>query len=151
MKYSIYTDGACSGNPGPGGWGYAVIDENDELVQEMNGKCADTTNNQMELTAFYEALFWLQWGGYDGEFIIYTDSAYIYNCFHDKWYEKWEKNGWRNASRQPVANSGLWRSILELYKQYKHKVTICKVAGHSGNKWNEYVDNLAVKARLMVE
>ena len=150
MNYSIYTDGACSGNPGPGGWGYAVVDEQGELIQEMSGNSSDTTNNQMELTAFYEALFWLQWGGYKGNFTIYTDSAYIYNCFKDKWYVKWELNGWRNSSRQPVANSGLWRAILALYKEYKNNITICKVAGHSGDKWNDYVDNLAVRARLML-
>jgi ribonuclease HI len=148
MKYSIYTDGACSGNPGPGGWGVVVIDDTNYPIYEINGNEKDTTNNRMELQGFLAALTWCCAKTDQNDAIkIYTDSAYIFNCFHDKWYTKWQTNGWVNASKQPIANKELWQSILQQYNLVKNEITICKVAGHSGNEWNEYVDKLAVQAR----
>ena len=148
MKYTIYTDGACGGNPGPGGWAALVLDNTNCPIYEINGNEPDTTNNRMELQGFLAALIWCCAKTDQNDAIkIYTDSAYIYNCFHDKWYVKWQANNWVNASRQPVANKELWQSILKQYELVKNQVSIHKVAGHSGNEWNEYVDSLAVIAR----
>lgn len=148
MNYSIYTDGACSGNPGPGGWAAVVIDDTNCPIYEITGNETDTTNNRMELQGFLAALTWCCAKTDQNDAVtIYTDSAYIFNCFHDKWYIKWQSNGWVNASKQPIANKELWQSILQQYNLVKNEVTICKVTGHSGNEWNEYADELAVRAR----
>lgn len=148
MKYTIYTDGACSGNPGPGGWAAVVLDDTNCPIYEITGNEPNTTNNRMELQGFLAALTWCCAKTDQNDAItIYTDSAYIYNCFHDKWYIKWQSNDWVNASRQPIANKELWQSILQQYNLVKNEVTICKVSGHSGNEWNEYADKLAVIAR----
>ena len=148
MNYSIYTDGACSGNPGPGGWAAVVIDDTNCPIYEITDNEKDTTNNRMELQGFLAALTWCcAKTDQNDTVVIYTDSAYIFNCFHDKWYIKWLSNGWVNASKQPIANQELWQSILQQYNLVKNEVTICKVTGHSGNEWNEYADELAVHAR----
>ena len=148
MKYTIYTDGACSGNPGPGGWAAVVIDDTNCPIYEMTGNEPNTTNNRMELQGFLAALTWCCAKTNQNDAItLYTDSAYIYNCFKDKWYNKWIDKGWKNASNQPVANKDLWQSILQQYNLVKNEIAICKVAGHTGNQWNEYADNLAVIAR----
>ena len=148
MKYSIYTDGACSGNPGPGGWAAVVIDDTNCPIYEITGNEKNTTNNRMELQGFLAALTWCcAKTDQNDVVIIHTDSAYIFNCFHDKWYIKWQSNGWVNASKQSIANRELWQSILQQYNLVKNEVTICKVTGHSGNEWNEYADELAVRAR----
>ena len=149
MKYIIYTDGACSGNPGPGGWAIVVIDHEENILHSTSNNAPITTNNQMELEAFLAALTWCaEYTDQNDDVIICTDSAYIYNCFNDKWYEKWLANGWKNASKQPVANKELWQAIFFYWLGSLNKyVILCKVHGHSGNKWNEYVDELAVIAR----
>lgn len=148
MNYNIYTDGACSGNPGPGGWAAVVIDNTNCPIYEITGNEKDTTNNRMELHGFLAALTWCRAKTDQNDAVtIYTDSAYIFNCFHDKWYIKWQSNGWVNASKQSIANKELWQSILQQYNLVKNEITICKVTGHSGNEWNEYADELAVRAR----
>lgn len=148
MKYEIYTDGACSGNPGPGGWGVVIINDTNSPIYELSGNKPNTTNNIMELQGFLAALIWCCTKTDQNDTItIYTDSAYIYNCFKDKWYVKWQQNDWKNASRQPIANKDLWQSILQQYDLIKNYIIIEKVAGHTGNEWNELADTLAVKAR----
>lgn len=144
--YTIYTDGACSGNPGPGGWGFVVVNENDKQMLRKSGGEKNTTNNKMELVAFLKALEWFAAEPQDNILNIYVDSAYIYNCFNDMWYIRWRTNGWKNANKKPIANREVWEQILEIYLTNQERINIFKVSGHTGNKWNEYVDNLAVKA-----
>ena len=139
MQYLIYTDGACSGNPGPGGWAAVVLDDTNCPFYEVSGFEPNTTNNRMELQGFLAALIWCCVKTNQNDSItIYTDSAYIYNCFKDKWYIKWQTNGWVNASKQPIANKELWQSILQQYELVKNRLIVNKVTGHSGNEWNEY-------------
>src|SRR3546814_17986278 len=99
-----YTDGACSGNPGPGGWAWAVPDG-----PYASGAAAQTTNQRMEITAAYEAV-----RAIDGRLEIVSDSTYVVNCFRDRWHEGWVKRGWKNSQRQPVANRDLWEPLIEL-------------------------------------
>jgi ribonuclease HI len=133
---SIYTDGACSGNPGPGGWGAIVIDGGSEI--ELSGGLASTTNQRMELTGPIEGLRSLP---VHRAVAIYSDSAYVINCFRDKWYERWRQNGWRNAQKKPVDNRDLWEALLAEVE--RHDVTWHKVAGHSGHELNDRADALA--------
>lgn len=147
IEYTIYTDGACSGNPGPGGWGFVVVDSNNKKLLNKNGGEKLTTNNRMELTAFLNALEWFDSNRHKDDILnIYVDSAYVYNCFNDMWYVRWRKNGWKNANKQPIANREIWEQILNLFLENIEHINIFKVTGHNGNKWNEYVDGLAVKA-----
>ena len=134
---SIYTDGACSGNPGPGGWGAVLL--HGDLVKEIYGGEADTTNQRMEIKAVIEALRTLKVS--DWEVAVYSDSAYVVNAFNQKWIENWQKNGWRNSKKEAVANQDLWRELIRLTA--KNRVRMEKVKGHAGNKWNERCDQLA--------
>jgi len=136
-EISIYTDGACSGNPGPGGWG-AVLFYGDH-TRELSGGAADTTNQRMELTAVIEALRALKVT--DWQVTVHTDSAYIVNAFQQKWIENWQKNGWKNSKKEAVANQDLWKELIVLMQ--KNKVKIEKVKGHAGDRWNERCDELA--------
>lgn len=139
-KIIIYCDGACSGNQNrinTGGWG-AILKYKGK-VKEICGGEADTTNQRMELTACIRALEEIKTSGYMID--IYTDSAYLANCILQKWYVKWQKNGWKNAKKEPVENRDLWEKIISLLSL--HKVTFHKVAGHSGNELNEKADELA--------
>ena len=136
----IYTDGACSGNPGPGGWGAVLLYQ--DRHKELRGGDPETTNQRMELTAVIEALKALKVEGWDVE--VYSDSAYLVNAFNQGWLEKWQRNGWKNAKNDPVANQDLWQELLRLSK--KNKVKIIKIAGHSGDFWNERGDALARQA-----
>lgn len=123
----IYTDGGCSGNQNDknfGGWG-AILEFGDNK-KELYGGEADTTNNRMELTAVIEAFRALKKSGQ--EIVVYTDSSYVASCFREKWYESWEKNGWRNAAKKSVENQELWRELLALVRM--HSVTFCRVKGH---------------------
>lgn len=138
-KVIIYTDGACSGNPGPGGWGAVLM--YGERIKEISGGVSDTTNNRMEMKAVIEALALLK---EPCEVHIYTDSAYIYNCFEQKWYVNWQKKGWINSQKKPVENRDLWEQMIEHVE--KHAVVWHKVKGHSGDQWNDRADQLAVKA-----
>jgi ribonuclease HI len=135
----VYTDGACSGNPGPGGWAWAVAP--DGRPQGAGGE-ASTTNQRMEIRAVLEALRELT--AAEEPLEVVSDSTYVVNCFRDRWYERWERNGWRNAKRQPVANADLWRPLIELVRGAD--VRFRWVKGHSGDPMNDLVDALAVAA-----
>lgn len=132
----IYTDGACSGNPGPGGW--AAILNYKGKEKEMSGGEKNTTNQRMELAAAYEALKSLKEAC---EVIVYSDSAYLINCFKQKWYVSWRKNGWRNSKGDPVQNRDLWEGLLAEVE--RHEVRFEKVKGHAGVDLNERCDVLA--------
>lgn len=124
----IYTDGACSGNQSEsnlGGWG--AILEFGEHKKELYGSASDTTNNKMELTAVIEALKELKRDGLNIE--IFTDSSYIANCFHEKWYVNWEKNNWKTTKKTAVENRRLWEELLALVRKHA-SVTFFKVKGH---------------------
>lgn len=133
----VYTDGACSGNPGPGGWAAIVIDDGHE--RELAGGETSTTNQRMELRAAIEGLSAIE--GRDREVALYSDSAYVVNCFRDKWYVRWRQNGWRNVQKKPVENRDLWEALIALAE--RHEVSWHKVAGHSGDPLNERADRLA--------
>lgn len=134
---TIYTDGACSGNPGPGGWGAVLMFK--EQRKEIYGGEKDTTNQRMELQAVIEALKALKVSDWNVK--IYSDSAYVVNAFKQNWIINWQKNGWQNSKKEAVANQDLWKELILLSK--KNQVQIEKVKGHSGDQWNERCDQLA--------
>lgn len=137
---TIYCDGACSGNQfkgNRGGWAAVLLYKG--AVKEIRGGARNTTNQRMELTGCIEALECLR--GERLEVVVFSDSAYLVNGMQQKWYERWEKNGWLNYSRKPVENRDLWERILTLVR--KHQVVFRKVAGHSGVAQNERADELA--------
>lgn len=136
---TIYTDGACSGNPGPGGWAAIVIDGGE--TRELSGGEPSTTNQRMELRAALEGLRAV---GGQRRVDLYSDSAYLVNCFRDRWYERWRANGWRNAQKKPVENRDIWEALLA--EAGRHDVSWHKVAGHRGEPLNERADRLAVAA-----
>ena len=132
----IFTDGACSGNPGPGGWG-AILRFN-ENEKELSGGEADTTNNRMELTAAIEALAALK---RPCRVILTSDSKYLIDSVTKGWVYSWKKNGWKKADKKPALNSDLWEKLLDLLKI--HNVTFVWVKGHDGHPFNERCDRLA--------
>jgi len=136
-QVEIYTDGACSGNPGPGGWG-AVLRYNG-AEKEISGGAADTTNNRMELTGVIEALRLLK---EPCEVILCSDSKYVCDAISKGWAKSWKKNGWRKADKKPALNSDLWETLLTLLE--KHRVTVQWIKGHAGHPENERCDRLAV-------
>ncbi len=141
-KIIIYCDGGCSGNQfadNRGGWG-AVLKFKDK-TKEIHGGERNTSNQKMELTACIKALEEIKSNNLEIE--IYSDSAYLVNCMKQKWYEKWQRNGWRNAKKEPVANKELWMKLLDLKEKYQ--IHFYKVAGHSGIELNELADQLANK------
>ena len=133
---TVYTDGACSGNPGPGGWAWAVAPGGEPSAA---GGASHTTNQRMELTAVLEAL-----RSVPGQLVIVSDSSYVVQCFRDRWWQRWQANGWRNAQRKPVANVDLWEPLIELYLERRPDWRWVK--GHSGDPMNDLVDRLAVAA-----
>ena len=135
-EVTIYTDGACSGNPGPGGWGSILM--MGENRKEISGGSANTTNNIMELTAVIEALKMLK---RPCKVNIYSDSAYVVNAFVQKWIYGWMKKGWKTAGNEPVKNKELWQELYELTKI--HDVTFNKVKVHADNEFNNRCDELA--------
>lgn len=135
----IYTDGACSGNPGPGGWGTILMYK--DTKKEISGYKEDTTNNVMEITAVIEGLKLLK---EPCNVQIYSDSAYVVNAFNQHWIENWIKKDWQNSKKEPVKNKELWLELYALVKQ--HKVQFIKVKGHSDNEFNNRCDELARKA-----
>ena len=132
----IYTDGACSGNPGPGGWGTILMYK--DAKKEISGGAPDTTNNIMEMTAVIEGLKLLK---EPCNVKIYSDSAYVVNAFNEHWIEGWIKKNWQNSKKELVKNKELWLELLELIKQ--HNVKFIKVKGHSDNEFNNRCDELA--------
>lgn len=137
----IYTDGACLGNPGPGGWGAVVIQE--QLRRELSGGFGLTTNNRMELFAVIEALSLLE---QRTKVELYTDSKYIHDAVEKGWLARWKRNGWRTADKKAVKNQDLWQRIDALLQT--HDVNFHWVRGHSGNPENECCDRLAGTAAL---
>ena len=136
MKYKIYTDGACSGNPGPGGWA-AIILVNNEIKEMFFGSEKNTTNNQMELLAPIKAI---QKFKKKTEISIFTDSTYVRDGI-TTWIKQWEKNGWKTASKKPVKNKELWKKLKNLSS--KHSMKWIWVKGHAQDKYNNLVDELA--------
>lgn len=138
-EVTIYTDGACSGNPGPGGWGAILMYK--DTKKEISGGKKDTTNNVMELTAVIESLKLLK---YPCQVNLYSDSAYVVNAFLQKWINNWQKNNWKTSDKNDVKNKELWQELLELTNM--HQVKFIKVKGHSDNEFNNRCDELARKA-----
>ncbi len=138
-KVTIYTDGACSGNPGIGGWGCILF--YGDISRKLSGGELSTTNNRMELTAAIEALKALK---VPCEVELYSDSSYTVSAFTERWVYYWEKSGWRKADKKPVLNDDLWKELLSLTRT--HKVTFHKVKGHSDNEYNNLCDELARQA-----
>jgi len=138
-EVTIYTDGACSGNPGPGGWGSILMYKGNK--KEISGGKEDTTNNVMELTSVIEGLKLLK---FPCKVKLYSDSAYVVNAFNQKWIYGWLKNGWKNSAKEPVKNKELWQELYDLTKV--HEVEFIKVKGHSDNEYNNRCDELARNA-----
>jgi len=136
-KVNIYTDGACSGNPGPGGWGAVLVYHG--IEKELCGGERETTNNRMELTAVISALSALK---EPCEVELCSDSKYVLDALTKGWAESWRKNGWRKADKKPALNADLWQVLLELVQ--KHKMTYVWVKGHEGHEYNERCDRMAV-------
>lgn len=137
----IYTDGACSGNPGPGGWGAILMFK--DYKKEISGSQKDTTNNIMELTAVIEALKLVK---FPCKIKIYSDSAYVVNAFLQGWIYNWIKKGWKTADGSPVKNKELWENLYQFTKI--HEIQFIKVKGHSDNEFNNRCDELAREAIL---
>lgn len=154
MRYSIYTDGATSGNGyegAQGGWAWILLDENGTIVLKTVGHIDNATNNICELTAVIHACAnALRTVLLDPNptFTIYSDSAYIINCYKEKWYKKWQKNGWVNSKKRPVANKELWECLIPYFED--SRFTFEKVKGHSNNEYNNLVDKLAVEAKMIL-
>jgi ribonuclease HI len=136
----LWTDGACSGNPGPGGWGAILIWNGHE--RELSGGEADTTNNRMELMSVIMGLAAIT---RPMDVIINTDSAYVEQAFSKGWLEQWQRNGWRTAAKQAVKNQDLWQRLAE--EAARHNVSFQRVRGHTGVEMNERADQLAVAER----
>lgn len=135
----IYTDGACSGNPGAGGWASVLLYE--QHKKELYGNARETTNNRMELTAVIEALKALK---RPCNVTLYSDSKYVIDSINKDWVYKWEANNWIKSDRKPALNTDLWKELLALLEL--HRVKFVWVKGHNGNEYNERCDELAVKA-----
>ncbi len=121
---TVYTDGACLGNPGPGGWGWVVPDG-----RWANGADTATTNQRMELTAVLEAL-----RAIEGPVEVVSDSTYVVNCFRDRWWAGWLKRDWRNSNKQPVANRDIWEPLIERYRSAPHEITFTGGKGHAADE-----------------
>jgi len=130
----VYTDGACAGNPGPGGWAWVVPGG-----AWSSGAENPSTNQRMELQAVLHAVTNL-----DGPLHVVSDSTYVVNCFRDRWWQGWERRGWKNSQKKEVANQDLWKPLIAAYKE--RDVIFSWVKGHSGDEWNDIADQLAVQA-----
>lgn len=148
MVVRIFTDGACSQNPGPGGWG--VIFSCNDKINKMSNNELFTTNNRMELRAVIEALKKIEKSKHKNirEYEIYSDSAYVVNTINSNWLQKWEVNGWKTTKGDDIKNRDLWSEFNHIYNELmskKVKLKIIKVKGHAGNPLNEMVDKVAKK------
>jgi ribonuclease HI len=137
---TVYTDGACRGNPGRGGWAWAVPGG-----RFASGAEPATTNQRMEITAALEALRTLTADGASDVDVV-SDSTYVVNCFKDRWWQGWQRRNWKNSQNKPVANRDLWEPLIELAVSSESNVTWRWVKGHSGDPWNDRVDELATIA-----
>lgn len=135
----VYTDGACSGNPGPGGWAWAVPDG-----EFASGAAPRSTNQRMEVTAVLEAVTSLE-----GPLEVVSDSTYVVNCFRDRWWEGWLRRGWTNSQKKAVANRDLWEPLIEVYRSDPGRLRFRWVKGHGTDAMNDLVDRLAVEAATM--
>ena len=135
----VYTDGACSGNPGPGGWAWVIPGG-----RYRSGSQPHTTNQRMELAAALDAV-----RSIDGAVEVVSDSTYVVNCFRQGWWKGWLSRGWTNSKKQPVANRDLWEPLVEAYRA--RSITFRWVKGHGGNEWNDMADRLAVQASAAQE
>ena len=142
-KVEIYTDGACSGNPGPGGWGAVLMSCG--KTKELSGSEAMTTNNRMELCAI---IFALEALNRPCNVKLYSDSAHVINAFEQHWIEGWKRNGWKNKAKADVANKDLWMRLLVQVE--KHEIEFIKVKGHADNVYNNRCDELAVMASKQI-
>ena len=133
----VYTDGACSGNPGPGGWAWVVPGG-----AWASGSEDPSTNQRMEVQAALHAVASLP-----GPLKIFSDSTYVVNCFRDEWWVGWRRRGWKNSQKKPVANQDLWKPLVEAVTT-RGDVSFVWVKGHSGDEWNDIADQLAVEASL---
>ena len=133
---TVYTDGACLGNPGRGGWAWAVPGG-----RFASGAVPRTTNQRMEIQAALEAVTTL-----DGALEVVSDSTYVVNCFRDRWWERWLARGWVNSQKKPVANRDLWEPLIVAYRAEPDRVRFRWVKGHSEDPYNDLVDRLAVEA-----
>ena len=136
-KIIIYTDGACSGNPGPGGWGAILMYK--DAKKEISGGMKQTTNNIMEITAVVEALKCLK---VESDVQVYSDSAYVVNSINNKWVYSWKKNNWIKSDKTKAKNIELWEELIRLISF--HNVKFIKVKGHADNEYNNRCDKLAV-------
>ncbi|MDE3065119.1 MAG: ribonuclease HI [Acidobacteriota bacterium] len=134
---TIHTDGACRGNPGPGGWAWARGRD-----RFASGAEAHTTNQRMEIRAVIEALR----DNPEGPIEIVSDSSYVVKCFHERWHEGWLRRGWRNSQGKPVANRELWEELFSLTLGAPRVISFSWVKGHSGDPMNDFVDLLATRA-----
>ena len=132
---SVFTDGACSGNPGPGGWAWAV----DSTTCDSGGE-ALSTNQRMEIRAALEAVTALS-----GPLLVVSDSTYVVNCFRDRWWDGWLRRGWLTSAKKPVANRDLWEPLINAVVE-RGDIAFHWVKGHSGHEMNDFVDSLAVEA-----
>jgi ribonuclease HI len=132
---SVFTDGACSGNPGPGGWAWAL----DRTTYASGGERV-STNQRMEVRAALEAVT-----AFEGPLIVVSDSTYVVNCFRDRWWEGWLSRGWQTSARKPVANRDLWEALVAAVAD-RDDIAFHWVKGHSGHPMNDFVDGLAVAA-----
>ena len=132
----VYTDGACSGNPGPGGWAWVIPGG-----RYRSGAEPHTTNQRMELAAALDAVRTIE-----GAVEVVSDSTYVVNCFRQGWWKGWLARGWINTKKQPVANRDLWEPLVDLYRS--RPITFRWVKGHGGNQWNDIADRLAVQASV---
>ena len=152
MKFTIYCDGSTRNNGyenAVGAWAYVVLNDKEEIVHKNCMSVKGATNQQMELIAAAEAIEYL----FNNELVVpfdtvnvYTDSAYLHNCYTQKWYKSWQMNGWKNSKKQPVANKELWERLIQWFEM--PEINFIKTRGHAGVKWNEYVDTMAQSASL---
>ena len=149
MKFEVYSDGSTRNNgraDAVGSWAYVVLNEGKKICEDCRVEVG-TTNQRMELIAAAEALEYLFYNHLAIPFdrvIVYTDSAYLHNCYTQKWYVNWQNNGWRNSKKEKVANQDLWERRVHFFEA--PEVEFVKVKGHADNEWNNYVDNLAQSA-----
>lgn len=155
MKVTIYTDGACSGNPGPGGYAFLVLNNNDNCLLKVKGHDDKATNNKMELKAIVQGIKHAIQLKHDFNFltkqtelcfVIKSDSAYCVNAVKQGWLKAWKANGWKTKDEKEIKNKELWIELDELLNNKHISFIFCKVKGHSGDKWNEIVDKAAKSA-----